>query len=104
MGAEAGYHYSRGRLQEMGAAFCAALLDYCDPDPSRMQVGDCIPSVYPPRGVYLDPSRTQVGFSPKSGYPPARVVAGAGADAVMRVLEPMWPLADPLADPLPTPS
>jgi len=37
MGAEVGLHYGIERLEEMGHAFCEAMLHYCDPDPTRMQ-------------------------------------------------------------------
>ena len=31
-----GYHFHSGDLESMGYHFCDAILDYCDPDPSKI--------------------------------------------------------------------
>ena len=41
----AGYnnvHFNSNDLEDMGYHFCDTLLDYCDPDPSKVSVADVI--------------------------------------------------------------
>ena len=61
LGKKKGFHFTAQDFEAMGYDFCDTLLDYCDPDTSKV----CTPDNFPMRVMWLQ-------FSPQSGIFPLK--------------------------------